>query len=74
MIHKRPKQRSLPANQPFLVDITGIKATSFLVDFVMFFWLEFCSFLDQVEINRFFAKKKKKIKVQDCVKSASDFR
>jgi hypothetical protein len=31
----------------------------------------FCSFLDQVEINRFFAKKIKKIKVQDCAKSAS---
>jgi hypothetical protein len=31
----------------------------------------FCSFLDQVEINRFFAKKIKKIKVQDCVISAS---
>ena len=24
MIHKRPKQRPLPDNQPFLVDITGI--------------------------------------------------
>jgi len=32
----------------------------------------FCSFLDQVEINRFFAKKIKKIKVQDRVKSGSN--
>jgi hypothetical protein len=47
------------------------KATSFSVDFFIFFLLVFSSFLDQVEINRFFAKKIKKIKVQDCVKSAS---
>ena len=45
------------------------KATSFSVDFLIFFWLVFCSFLDQVEINRFFAKKKSK--VQDRLKLAS---
>ena len=28
MIHKRPKQRPLLANQPFLVDITGIASAA----------------------------------------------
>jgi hypothetical protein len=49
------------------------KATSFSFGFLIFFWLVFCSFLDQVEINRFFAKKIKKIKVQDCAKLSSYF-